>query len=107
MKKWLSIVALLLIGFIAGCGFALYLCYFKTLDNDDILAYGWKGGGCGLPEVLDFRGGGMRLDGNTLYVGNTPRGRIVKREYRPLIEPVLEIASETGEICPFWGKWEN
>ncbi len=105
MKKRAKVMALLPLVCIAAYG--LYLFHFKALDNDDILEYGWKGGGCGLPDVLDFRGNRMRLEGDILYRGNTPLGRTVKREYRPFIEPVLEIASETGEICPFWGKWEN
>lgn len=88
----------------------LYLFCFKTLSNEEIVNYGWKGGGCGLPDVLDFRKSRkstLRLDGNTLYAGSTRLGYIVKRDYRPLIEPYLEIESETGERCPFWGKWTN
>jgi hypothetical protein len=111
MKKRLSIAALLFIA--ASLGYGVYLFCFKTISNEEIVTYGWKGGGCGLPDVLDFRksrNSTLRLDGDILYRGNTRLGLIVTRNYRPSIEPVIEIATDTGdgcEVCPFWGKWEN
>jgi hypothetical protein len=101
-----KLMALLLI--LSVSGLLIYYLQFKTITNDDILAYGWKGGVCdGLPEVLDFRNGRLTLRGNDLYLYNKWIGRIVKREYRTYDDGYIEIRTEADEICSFWAKWKN
>ena len=85
----------------------VYLTAFRPLDNDDITAQAWKGGGCGLPDVLDFRDNRMRLHGYALYMGDTRKGRIGMRENRFSADAIIEVLAETGETCPYWNKWRN
>ncbi|UQZ88673.1 hypothetical protein C4J81_05430 [Deltaproteobacteria bacterium Smac51] len=100
----------------------IYLLEFKTLDNEDIMSYGWKDGGCfkvsealdfqggdcyGLPGIIDFQGGDMTLRGDELYDQDILIGRIVERKYRIYAEPYIVIQSQSGEMYYFVGKWSN
>ena len=79
-----------------------------AISNDDILAYGWKGGNCdSLPDVLDFRNGRLTLHNDELYFDGQLLGRIVKREYRSYDDGYIKVLTVTGELCPFWAKWKN
>ena len=86
-------------------GTFLYMFKFKSVDNDYIFSYGWKGGGCDLPDVLDFRTGALRLDKNNLYRGNELLGHITQREYRFYAASIIDIQTKSGEVCRYWAIW--
>jgi len=86
----------------------IYYAQFKSISNDDIPAYGWKGGDCeSLPDVLDFRNGRLTLHNDELYFDGKLLGRIVEREYRSYDDGYIKVRTLTGELCPFWAKWKN
>lgn len=83
----------------------LYLVMFKTVDEQYILSHNWKGGGCGLPDVFDFRYNVLRLDGNGIYAKDKLLGRIVRKEYRFYADSYIDVLSEeTGSTCTYWEK---
>lgn len=89
-------------------GVCIYLFGFKTVSDGYIVSHGWKGEGCGLPAVLDFRNGALTLHENALYKKNILMGHIVERKYRPYADSYIDVLrEETGETCRYWGKWTN
>ena len=86
-----------------------YLLVLKAVDEPYILSYRWKGGAChGLPAILDFRDGALRLDSDNLYQKDKLTGSIVEREYRFHAPSIIHVLSaQTGETCMYWAKWPN